>query len=547
MRNKVTATQAFWDILDATTGIQADPGSKSERSKTVKKERGKTAHVGKKNETGDTEEDDLLIDPWPHENLDWSNDIFKFQHLSKHHSLTRSTITQTFETLRLVQQKIARVDTSMAEFVNLKELSLTGNEIEGIEYLPTGLRVLHLNANSLRYCPVTTHLRDLQHLGLAYNSIANFNSQPVHLNEDEPRKDHFPERVYLLSDSLVSLDLSWNDFSHLNDLTNYLRLLPHLKILALVGNPITLLQRYRKHVVHYLPNLNVLDDEEVGREEREDANEAATEQIAPGTANQARIQFGVGTLTGFSIPPLPPPSNDDHPHPPDDFNFEIRLLMDKADKFTLITPPALAPATILPMEKTAKGAKKPVVEIPVEAPVNMIEYDFAKSCAFTVNKALRDAVAGIIEVMLVAKHIVFTNHLDTADGGPEDVLPDGTNRRLANIAQRQSIEEKPIGARRESGAKKPAGKGGKGKKGKDEGEVNWIPTVAEELQLGMVRLSLRELLEGERRIEGTYVIHPLLDPQPPSLLQIQLDTTQSIGTVDLSFHLNPNDDSEDSD
>ncbi|KAJ3269298.1 hypothetical protein HK104_005148 [Borealophlyctis nickersoniae] len=69
----------------------------------------------------------------------------------EHNPLTTDFIFSYFTTLRLHDRKINCIDSAMTQFKNLKELSLTGNWVEVVENLPSGLEILHLNANRYQF------------------------------------------------------------------------------------------------------------------------------------------------------------------------------------------------------------------------------------------------------------------------------------------------------------------------------------------------------------------------------------------------------------
>ena len=56
-------------------------------------------------------------------------------------------LSNYFKTLRLVNQGIEFIDELLLEFKNLEDLSLTGNLLQKIEYIPQTIQILHLNAN----------------------------------------------------------------------------------------------------------------------------------------------------------------------------------------------------------------------------------------------------------------------------------------------------------------------------------------------------------------------------------------------------------------
>merc|ERR1711871_1820801 len=80
-----------------------------------------------------------------------------------------------FRTLRLKSFKICEVDKEMAEFKNLEELNLSGNDLSAIEMrnLPPKLKYLHAyDAGLTRLVGMNEALRSsLLSLGVGYNDL----------------------------------------------------------------------------------------------------------------------------------------------------------------------------------------------------------------------------------------------------------------------------------------------------------------------------------------------------------------------------------------
>ena len=56
-------------------------------------------------------------------------------------------ILACFHTLRLHGKHIQELDSELIKFINVKELSLTGNLIKHVKNIPPQVELLHLNAN----------------------------------------------------------------------------------------------------------------------------------------------------------------------------------------------------------------------------------------------------------------------------------------------------------------------------------------------------------------------------------------------------------------
>ncbi|KAJ3073988.1 Leucine-rich repeat-containing protein 43, partial [Quaeritorhiza haematococci] len=179
-----------------------------------------------------------------------------------------------FKTLRLVDRKIDDIGKDLgARMSNLRELSLTGNNVAGVDAasLPKKIEILHLNANRISDCPDLSELQHLIHLGLGYNFISGLSPSTSNASKSESESPQttlppaqqpqpHPIHAWFPAQTLKSLDLSFNELTDLDETVSILSSAKRLKILALVGNPIFLLERYRTTVLESLPTVTILDD-----------------------------------------------------------------------------------------------------------------------------------------------------------------------------------------------------------------------------------------------------------------------------------------------
>ena len=112
---------------------------------------------------------------------------------------------------------------------NIKNLNVWGSEISDcsiLQKMPL-LEIISLSVNKIKTLKYFQNMNNLQELYLRKNLISNFNE------------------------------------------INYLKSCPKLKILWLNENPISYVPGYRLGVVHFLPNLQKLDDNDVDIDEKE--------------------------------------------------------------------------------------------------------------------------------------------------------------------------------------------------------------------------------------------------------------------------------------
>uniref|UniRef100_A0A7M4F215 Leucine rich repeat containing 43 n=1 Tax=Crocodylus porosus TaxID=8502 RepID=A0A7M4F215_CROPO len=194
-----------------------------------------------------------------------------------------------FTSLRLVDKGVSEVDDELLKFQNLEELVLSANKISNINSanLPRTLKVLELCGNKI------VALQDLcahpppqlQHLGLGYNLLGS--SEDGHLTEQ-----FWP--------NLLSLDLSFNNFTDLLGLVSKLATLRKLRVLVLQGNPLALIPGYRGFIIDSLPKLCILDDMSILPDEKHRFCGLSSQPEL--MVNEAQIVVTVGKIEGIPCP-----------------------------------------------------------------------------------------------------------------------------------------------------------------------------------------------------------------------------------------------------
>ncbi|KAJ3246453.1 hypothetical protein HK104_007886, partial [Borealophlyctis nickersoniae] len=231
-----------------------------------------------------------------------------------------------------------------------------------------------------------------------------------------------------LPPTLVSLDVSWNALADLEGTVSVVEGLPALKVLALVANPIFLLDSYRSTIISRLPKLACLDELPVTNVERRTISEKGGRKNA---MRDVAILFGVQEMTGLPEPVIEPPEMADQP--PDEYTFYVDVTVPGYNNHRISTPPQ-----------------------PWSSPD--IDFAFAKTVVFPVGLQLRDAISDGVTLTLMRRKTVHVPKLPDADG-PIDGAggPDGRSMSSASSTGRPRVP---------TGGKKPAAaapaKGGAG-------------------------------------------------------------------------------------
>ncbi|NXF67829.1 LRC43 protein, partial [Ciccaba nigrolineata] len=201
-----------------------------------------------------------------------------------------SKIFQVLRSLRIVDKGVEEVDEGLLQLEQLEELILSANHISRISSvnLPRMLKVLELCCNAV------ADLRDLcaqpppelQHLGLGHNRLC------------DPLQDKYLTENFW--PNLVSLDLSFNNFTDLLGLVSQLSSLQKLRVLVLQGNPLALIPTYRGFLVDSLPKLCILDDIRIGPDKRHQFHGLARQPEL--IRSEARVVVSVGEIKGVPDP-----------------------------------------------------------------------------------------------------------------------------------------------------------------------------------------------------------------------------------------------------
>ncbi|ORX52146.1 L domain-like protein [Piromyces finnis] len=218
------------------------------------------------------ETNDPVVDFYGNQKPDFSNEIEEYKILYKYYQKildlgivdisieNKLSIYQYFKSLILINKNITYIDKNFKQFESLKYLSLTGNYIKNIENLPTNIEKLHLNANLISEWPNFSGFNKLIHIGLSYNKISSFYS-PLLKNMND-----------IIPNTIISLDLSYNNFENIVMIINVLSQINNLKILSFIGNPVFLLPHYKQIIISKFDTITVLDEKKISISEKEEYN-----------------------------------------------------------------------------------------------------------------------------------------------------------------------------------------------------------------------------------------------------------------------------------
>ena len=183
---------------------------------------------------------------------------------------TRPFLLAYFNTLRLVDVNITRVDRGMRDLINLKSLSLSSNQISvlSVPCLPPNLEVLNMYDCGLQTIKTTFRDRHRQTQHVTLPSLLHFGAGCNGLDENGLMSiaKAFP--------SLTSLDMCNNGLSQTKQVLDLINeSLPGVQSLVLVGNSMTMELGYRSRTITTLSNVTRLDDQEHDEDDARAAKE----------------------------------------------------------------------------------------------------------------------------------------------------------------------------------------------------------------------------------------------------------------------------------
>ncbi|XP_065213775.1 dynein axonemal assembly factor 1-like [Planococcus citri] len=169
---------------------------------------------------------------------------------------------------------------NLEDYTGLKCLWLDHNRIEKIENLDflKDLKCLYLHSNKISKIENLSGLQNLDTINLSNNSIAkleHLDSLPnlcsLYITNNKLRS---VEDITILKDckKLSILDAANNNLEH-EDILQIFRVMPALKVLTLIGNPVVSTKNYRKNYIKSCKLLTHLDEWPVFSNERNKAEQ----------------------------------------------------------------------------------------------------------------------------------------------------------------------------------------------------------------------------------------------------------------------------------
>ncbi|KAJ7309798.1 hypothetical protein JRQ81_007867 [Phrynocephalus forsythii] len=409
--------------------------------------------------------------------------------------------------------QVSEIDAGLLKFHNLEELILTANHVNKINStnLPPTLKVLELCGNEV------DSLKDLcahpppslQHLGLGHNG-------QLGSSEEQYLTDAFWP-------NLVSLDLSYNNFTNLLSLLPKLWTLQRLRILVLKGNPLALLPGYRGFTVDSLPKLCVLDDTIIMPDERHNFLGLAGE---PGLLRRCtKMVVAIGKIRGIPNPVVPDDAENGPESPVISYSYYVTYEFAQGEKIeeketvkAAVSPGQQSPQNVVNAEsppasvEASKGDESMPVkrtstlfksEQPLETAnvhstlrkpwAETIECDYKKEHLTQELVALKAFLLAGTTVSVVEEKVVSWPVIVTPEESPK-------KKGKGKGEKGKKEKEKKDKGKGEKGKTKEAGKGGNKKKKKSPSpELRSDPPILKILGSGHV--NLESLLAGETLME----------------------------------------------
>lgn len=220
----------------------------------------------------------------------WSGEVASLRKLavSQPSIISKKFICNYFKTLRLISKQITEVGGELIKYKNLEELTLSVNKLTSVPVnLPPKIKILELSTNEIETLePLERKVLPWQHLGLSYNYLTGSSQHKYFTGEIFPM--------------LLSLDLSYNNLTDLVELVEKLALLPKLKNLTMIGNPLCLIPGYRGFVIDSLRSLYIFDDNHITADEKHHFKGLARRK--ENILDEAYLNIVISNLKGLPMP-----------------------------------------------------------------------------------------------------------------------------------------------------------------------------------------------------------------------------------------------------
>ncbi|XP_070619346.1 leucine-rich repeat-containing protein 43 [Erythrolamprus reginae] len=401
-----------------------------------------------------------------------------------------------FRSLRIVNKGVTEIDVGLLKFPNLEELILTANHIRTIPAanLPPGLKVLELCGNEVQSLRdlCTSPPPTLQHLGLGHN---------CQLGSSE---EQYLATVFW--PNLVSLDLSYNNFTNLLSLLSKLCTLKKLRILILQGNPFALLPGYRGFTIDSLPHMSVFDDVIITPEERHNFLNLST--FPEALQKDVQLIVTMGKMRGLPNPFHPEDLETRPDSPIVTYNYYVTYEFAKGERkekgdskrrVTLVGGDAVV-SPLMPVDgKTSEpGSSQSELEANTHSTAKKswtetIDCDYRKEHLTDDLVALKAYLLAGTTVSVVEEKVVSWPVVPTPD---EKTGKKGKGK--GKEKEKEKGKEKDKG--KDKGKEKDTGKGGSKKKRKSTSpELRSDPPIVK--VLGSSHVSLETLLAGASLLE----------------------------------------------
>ncbi|CUE67598.1 Hypothetical protein, putative, partial [Bodo saltans] len=214
--------------------------------------------------------------------------------------VTTASILNSFSRLNVSNRRVETVsEEDIAGFHNLKEFVLSRNSIRFLDAIPPSVQVLVASGNCIEVVEGTAFERcpELYVVGLSSNRLTDIS-------------------FVLFSSSIVSLDISYNPVTSLENVIEVLKGHPTLRDISFEGCPVSFCEGYRASLIAACPQLVTIDGISVVRDDATEQSAAPTmaasgSQLPP--VQSPRKGVGIAAASVSTITPLALPTSSDLP------------------------------------------------------------------------------------------------------------------------------------------------------------------------------------------------------------------------------------------
>jgi hypothetical protein len=268
----------------------------------------------------------------------------------------------------------------------------------------------------------------------------------------------------LIPSTIISLDLSYNNFEDIVMILNVLTQIRNLKILSFMGNPIFLLPHYKQIIISKFNSITILDEKKINISEKEEYNDFYNLY-----QNETDLCLNVSIKSVINVDG-PPEYNDEILEPGQgatEYVYSIKIILENFD-------------CIETNEEIWNEENR------------SINFNYNNNIIHKADIKARDSFYSGIRFILNRKKYSYVKNQEK-------------NIKNTEVEEKENVSSKKDKSKQKKKSKKLS------QAEIDELKNLYTRTLMEEIEIYDVYIPLNSFLHGEKYIEDIYILNPLID------------------------------------